>query len=189
MFTVKCVVAGTLSIIMEKGSVTLKTGQNFDLEAYCSRHWIKTDRDLQRFIKSGLLVVVFDSADKIAQHPTGNAVSSSSARKPQKTPRSDTIIVDFSNLPDPDELDKLDAYVEGKLDESDLNLSSNYTEEPVEAEPAVEVLPEVSSEEDRRATLAGLKWNDLRSTAKEANISIYKKSADELIAELLEQDK
>lgn len=197
MFIVKCTIAGTLSVILENGSVTLTNGQNFDIEEYSSRKWIKADPVLNRFINSGLLKVVFDSEERIPRHPTGNAVSSSSKSAKKAREPSETIIVDFSDIPDPEDLDKLDDFVEGKITEEDLGLSAeeemeeDNLDEFSEVNAEVAETPEEPVSEDKGFTkefLESLGWNDLRKTAKEHGLKTYRKSADELIEELLNQE-
>lgn len=193
MFIVKCTIAGTLSVILERGSVTLTNGQTFDIEDYCSRRWIRTDQVFNRFIKEQRLIVVFDSEEKIPGHPTGDAVTTKASAYKSKSKQAETVIVDFSDIPDPEDLDKLDDFVEGKISEGDLGFSKTDVAESVDVEepPTDSGSNQADSDsgvEDDSYTkevLESLAWNELRKTAKRHGIKTYRKSADELVSEIL----
>jgi hypothetical protein len=68
MFVVRCLV-GRLSIILEKGSITLAAGQKFDLEPFCSRKWLQNNKELNRFIKSNYLMVTYDDYVSLPKEP------------------------------------------------------------------------------------------------------------------------
>lgn len=173
---------------MEKGSVTLKNGQNFDLENYCSRKWLKTNKDLNRFIKSGKLSVVFDSENKIPSHPVKSPFKTEPNSKPKAPKHEEPIIVDFSEVSDPDEID---AVISGEKEYDAVNKPEKAPEEEPEKESEEEPKYEVVNEEKKddsnisEEELNDLSWSDIRSLAKEKGINSFGKSREDLVEEIL----
>ena len=91
MYKVQNMTPGNLPIDLEVGSKMLKSGEQFDLDAHCSRKWLRTNALLHKLLASGALRLVHDSAVKIPKAPikkvTAVTAPPRGAVKQQPTPR------------------------------------------------------------------------------------------------------
>lgn len=74
MYKVQNALRGTLSLTLEKGSISLVSGGFFDLERVCSRAWIKSDPIIRRLLAGKQLRLVHDSEEEVKSAPTHAAV-------------------------------------------------------------------------------------------------------------------
>ena len=73
MYKIQNVMSGNLSFDLEQGSITLRSGQAYDLEVACSRKWIQNNTFLQRLIRQVHVRLVHDSAAVIPAQPVRQA--------------------------------------------------------------------------------------------------------------------
>jgi len=78
MFKVKNTMPGSLSFGVENGSTTIGRSGTLDLDKFCSREFLKSSDEIQRLLRGGALVLVFDSEAKL---PKKNLKA-----KPKKVP-------------------------------------------------------------------------------------------------------
>jgi len=85
MYKVQNVTPGNLPIDLEVGSKMLKSGEQFDLDAHCSRKWLRTNVLLRKLFAAGALRLVHDSEVKIPKAPIKKVTAvSAPLRSPAK---------------------------------------------------------------------------------------------------------
>jgi len=66
MYKIQNVTGSNISLTLERGAITLRPGQYFDLEPHCSRAWMAKNRDLNVFLKSKKIRITHDSQATIS---------------------------------------------------------------------------------------------------------------------------
>lgn len=69
MYKIKNITRGSLSIILEKGSIILTSGSMYDLDGVCSRKWINFNPGLRKLIDAGCIIVTVDTEKNLVKTP------------------------------------------------------------------------------------------------------------------------
>jgi hypothetical protein len=109
MYKVRNGSGGVLPIQLEKGAIMLQPGKTFDLDGVCSREFIRNDPSLQTLLNGNHLILIHDSEQGVPPQPTWD-VMKRARRKPTTAPK--PVVVDFSDVPDPEKELPLEVLVE-----------------------------------------------------------------------------
>jgi len=69
MYKIQNIMPGNLPIDLEQGSIMLTPGQTFDLDLYCSRKWIKTNKLLKQYFDAKAIRLIHDSDIAVPKPP------------------------------------------------------------------------------------------------------------------------
>lgn len=202
MFVVRCL-KGPLSIILEKGSITLSTGQKFDLDPFCSRKWLTSNKELRRFIALNFLMVVHDDQVGIPKPPAAKAIRGGVVIQP--APVNKQVVIPLSedkpaiiNLDDieggetlsfvPEPAVDVAKVVEEKIESPTVSIVSMPDPPELAALVSVDVssvVEDVTAESKiTMDELEKLSWVDLKKYATDIGISCRRKSKSLILAEI-----
>ena len=141
MYKVQNATSGNIPLELEQGSITLTSGQTFDLDVHCSRKWMKTNAILIRLLSVGALHLVHDSLVSLPKAPIKKVKILNSAKPPTvaKKPVAKPIAVTIPKKPKVTDLSAKEAptkqnykKLEEKKEDPVEKMLAKKDEDPVE---------------------------------------------------------
>jgi len=150
MYKVQNVSGGALPISLEKGSTILPPNKSIDLDGLCSRKFIKSSKELAYLLNPNLnaLVLVHDSEQGVPSQTIKDIRPGLPGGRPTKVKEKEkAIIVDFSNIGEPEQEDPIiEDLGEPEVEEPEVEEPEDV-DKPVEFEEPVEIKQEIKDGE------------------------------------------